>query len=184
MLEIIRTTFIYFIHFFLRDHWKEVISSCSRGLCNGTSTIRLPLRLKPQARDICLCSEAMGHEAFTNHFTKHHSKESFWLLHKGRIWITALCSGPNKTFHCLKVACYAFKNIYFRTTNTNMKLYVLLKGKSLIVILAYVMSNTCENNILAPLQTYDPIILKLRKINKNKFFRKVRKHTCTHIHSC
>ena len=40
-------------------------SASSHGLCNGTSNLGPPLRLKSQAHDICLCSEVTGCEAFT-----------------------------------------------------------------------------------------------------------------------
>lgn len=42
----------------------------------------------------------------------------------------------------------------------NMKLHVFLKDKSLVIIPAYILSNTWESKILAPLAPYDPMILK------------------------
>lgn len=76
----IKATFTYFRHFLLREPLKrnDLISdssTSSHGLHTGTSTIRPLLRLEPQAHDICLCSEAVGYETFTQHFTKHHAGE-------------------------------------------------------------------------------------------------------------
>lgn len=95
---------------------------------NGTTTTRPPLRLEPQAHNICLCSEATGCEAFTRNLQT--ILQSIMLGSNSDAFIKASFGSLlriliQRKHQCLMVACHTFKNIYFKATaNTNMKLFV------------------------------------------------------------